>query len=63
MDFQVIDVQRKPTITANTSYDFSFSDSQPASPFDPTFITSRGLGASASLNWNLFNGGRRKIQE
>lgn len=62
-DLQSIDAQRKPTIGANASYNFNFSDNQPSSPFAPTFSNNRGVGVGLNLNWNIFDGGRRKIQE
>ena len=60
MDLKIIDASRKPTIGASASYDYNYQDNASGS-----FIASNrtnGLNAGVTLNWNLFDGGRRKIQ-
>ena len=60
MDLKIIDAGRKPTIGANASYDYNYQDNAAGS-----FIASNrtnGLNAGISLNWNLFDGGRRSVQ-
>jgi outer membrane protein TolC len=61
MTLGIIDAERKPTVTAGASYTYNYSDNAAEA-----FITSsnnRGLGANVGLNWNLFDGGSRKIRE
>ena len=60
-DLKVIDGERKPRISAVGSYTFSFQDNPPGA--FTTFSTSRGLNLGASLNWNIFDGGLRKLRE
>lgn len=60
-DFDIIESSKKPTIGAAASYDFSFSDNATGSFIDVS--NSRGLNAAVSLNWNLYDGGRRKVQK
>lgn len=61
MDLKIIDATRKPTLGARASYDYNYQDNAAGS-----FIASsrnNGLNAGVTLNWNLFDGGRRKVQE
>ena len=61
MDLKIIDAGRKPTIGANASYNYNYQDNASGS-----FIAtsrSNGLNGGVTLNWNIFDGGRRKIQE
>ncbi len=60
MDIDVIESTRQPVIGANASYDYSFSDNASGSFFD--LSTSRGFSAGVNLSWNIFDGGRRKMQ-
>ena len=60
LDLKIIDAGRKPTLGAKASYDYSYQDNATGS-----FISSNrtnGLNAGVTLNWNLFDGGRRKVQ-
>ena len=59
-DLAIIQASRLPTLGANASFDFNFSDNAPGSFID--LSTSRGLAAGLSLSWNIFDGGRRKLQ-
>lgn len=61
MDFQIIDAGRKPTIGANANYTYNYQDNAEGS-FIATNRTN-GLNAGVTLNWNLFDGGQRNIQE
>ncbi|MGK0364501.1 MAG: outer membrane protein [Saprospiraceae bacterium] len=61
MTLGIIDAERKPTITTGASYTYSYSDN--AAEAFITSSNSRGLGANVSLNWNIFDGGSRKIRE
>lgn len=61
LDFDIIESTKKPTVGANASYDFSFSDNAAGSFIDQS--NSRGLAAGLNLNWNLIDGGRRKLQK
>ncbi len=60
-DLKVIESERKPRISANGSYTFSFQDNPPGA--FTTFSTSRGLNLGANLSWNIFDGGLRKVRE
>ena len=60
MNLQIIDASGKPTLGAKASYDYNYQDNASGS-----FIASsrtNGLNAGITLNWNLFDGGRRKVQ-
>ncbi len=61
MDLKIIDASRKPTVGARASYDYNYQDNASGS-----FIASNrtnGLNGGLTLNWNIFDGGRRKVQE
>lgn len=60
MDLNIIDASRKPTLGASASYDYNYQKSAPGS-FINTNRTN-GLNAGLSLNWNIFDGGRRNVQ-
>jgi outer membrane protein TolC len=60
-DLQVIEAEKKPTIGTSAAYDFNFQKNAAES-----FITSsnnRGLALGLNVSWNIFDGGRRKIQK
>lgn len=57
----IIDAERKPTVSASASYNFNYSDN--AAEAFITSSSSRGLGGNIGVNWNLFDGGSRKIRE
>ena len=60
MNLKIIDATRKPTVGAQLSYDYNYQDNAAGS-----FIASNrtnGLNGGLTLNWNLFDGGRRKVQ-
>lgn len=61
IDLQIIDSGRKPVVGANAAYNYSYQDNASGA-----FISSsRSGGVNVGLNasWNLFDGGRRGIQE
>ena len=61
LDFNIINSSKKPTLGASASYDFNYSDNASGS-----FIyvsTSSGLAAGLTLSLNLYDGGRRKLQQ
>ncbi len=60
-DIDVIESTKKPTLGASASYNYNFSDNASGSFID--LSTSRGLSAGLSLSWNIFDGGRRKVQK
>ena len=47
--------------SANASYNFTYSDNAAGSFIDVS--NSRGLSAGLTLGWNLYDGGRRKLQK
>ena len=60
-EFDIIESSKKPTIGASAGYDFNFSDNASGSFID--LSTNRGFSAGVNLNWNIFDGGRRKVQK
>lgn len=61
LDLQLIDASRKPTIGASAGLNYRFQNN-----FSSSFVAqqaSQGLNLGINLNWNIFDGGRRKIQE
>ncbi len=60
-DLQILDAIRKPTLNANASYSFSFSD-LPNEGFT-TFQNQRGLGVGVTLGWTIFDGGIQKMRK
>ena len=61
LDFEIINSTRKPTIGASAGYDFNFSDNASGSFIE--LSNSRGLSAGVNLSWNIWDGGRRKVQK
>ena len=61
LDLSIIDAQRKPKISANAGLNYTYQDNPSGSFISSS--TSNGLNLGVSLNWNLFDGGRRKVQE
>lgn len=60
VDFDIIESSKKPVLTANASYTYSFQDSPEGSFI--TLSTSQGLGLGLGLAWNLYDGGVRKVR-
>ncbi len=60
LDFDIIAASQKPTLSANANYNFTFSDNAAGSFIDVS--NTRGLSAGVTLSWNLYDGGRRKMQ-
>ncbi|MEM1120108.1 MAG: TolC family protein [Bacteroidota bacterium] len=60
LDFDVIESTQKPTLGVSAGYTFSFSDNAPGSFI--TISNSRGFSGNVTLNWNIYDGGRRKMQ-
>ncbi len=61
LDFDIIESTKKPTLSANASYNFNYSNNASGSFIDVS--NSRGLSAGLTLGWNLYDGGRRKLQK
>ncbi len=59
-DLNVINAAQKPTIGASAGYNFNFSDNATGSFVD--LSNSRGFSAAVNLSWNIYDGGRRKVQ-
>jgi len=60
LDFDLIEASKKPVLGANASYDFNFSDNAAGAFID--ISNSRGFSGGVTLSWNLYDGGRRKLQ-
>jgi len=60
-DIDIMESTKKPTLGASASYNYNFSDNASGSFID--LSNSRGLSAALSLSWNIFDGGRRKVQQ
>ena len=60
MDFDIIESTKNPIIGASASYDFTFSDNAAGSFID--LSNNRGFATGVTLAWNLYDGGRRKMQ-
>ena len=61
IDFDIIESTKKPTLDASASYNFNYSDNASGSFIDVS--NTRGLSAGLTLGWNLYDGGRRKLQK
>lgn len=60
-DLKINDAGRKPTIGAAAGYSLSYQDNASGSFFESS--TNSGLNLGVTLNWNILDGGRRKIRE
>ena len=61
IQLKLIDSGGNPKIGTNANFNYNFQDNAPGS-----FISSsrsQGFNLGVTLNWNLYDGGRRKIQE
>ncbi len=61
MDIDIIESTKKPTLGANASYVFNYSNNAAGSFIRQS--NSRGLSAGLTLGWNIYDGGRRKMQK
>ena len=61
MDLDVIEASKKPKISANSGLNYNYQKS-PAGSFI-TSSTNTALNLGVTVNWNIFDGGRRKVQE
>ncbi|MGB0870439.1 MAG: TolC family protein [Flavobacteriales bacterium] len=50
-----------PTVGVNGTYDWSKSNNDATSPFSPVESTRSGFNARLNLSWNIFDGGRNKV--
>ena len=57
MDLQIIEAEKKPTVTAGASYDFRYSDNPSGAFIDQS--SSQGLAANVGFNWTIFDGSRK----
>jgi len=60
-DLDLIDVINKPTIATNAGFNYNHSVSAPGSFINSS--TSSGLNLGVTLNWNIFDSGRKKVLE
>ncbi len=56
MNLQIIDAEKRPTVSAGASYAFSYSDNPTGAFIDKS--NSRGLAANVGVNWTIFDGTR-----
>ncbi|MFT6319766.1 MAG: outer membrane protein TolC [Granulosicoccus sp.] len=56
MNLQIIDAEKRPTISAGASYAFSYSDNPTGAFIDKS--NSRGLAANVGVNWTIYDGSR-----
>lgn len=56
MNLQIIDAEKKPTISAGASYDFNYSDNPTGAFIDRS--NSRGLAANVGVNYTIYDGSR-----
>lgn len=56
MNINIIEAEKKPTVSAGASYDFSYSDNPTGAFIDRS--NSRGLAANVGINWTIFDGSR-----
>lgn len=56
MDLDIIEAEKKPTLTAGAAYNFNFSDN-PSEAF-VTQSTSRGFSGNVGVAWTIFDGSR-----
>lgn len=59
-DEQIVESQRKPTVSFNTEYGYRFQDFGQGGFFAQQ--RSNGLGAGINVAWDLYDGGRNKRQ-
>ena len=57
---QILEAQRKPTVSFNTDYGYTFQDFGQGAFFAQQ--RSNGVGAGINVSWNLYDGGRAKQQ-
>jgi len=56
MNLQIIEAEKRPTVSAGASYDFNYSDNPTGAFIDQS--NSRGLAANVGVNWTIFDGSR-----
>ncbi|MFK7771435.1 MAG: TolC family protein [Saprospiraceae bacterium] len=56
MNLQIIDAEKKPTVSAGASYSFNYSDNPTGAFIDKS--NSRGLAANVGVNWTIYDGSR-----
>lgn len=56
MTLQIIEAEKKPTVSAGASYDYNFSDNPSGAFIDQS--NSHGLGANVGVNWTIFDASR-----
>lgn len=57
MNLQIIESEKKPTITSGASYNLNYTDNPEGAFFDTN--RSQGLGANVGVNWTIFDGSRK----
>lgn len=61
MDLTIIDAEKKPTVTADASYGFNYSNAASGSFIESS--NNRGFGIGVGVAWNIFDGGARDVRE
>jgi len=57
MSLNIIDAEKKPTVSAGASYGFNYTDNPSGAFFDTN--RSQGLNADVGVNWTIFDGSRK----
>ncbi len=56
-NLQIIEAEKRPTVSAGASYAFNYTDNPDGAFFDTN--RSQGLGANVGVNWTIFDGSRK----
>lgn len=59
-NFDIIESTKKPSLIGSASYSYNYSKSAPGSFFSSS--QNDGIGLGLSLNYNIYDGGLRKVQ-
>lgn len=57
MNLNIIEAEKKPTVSAGASYGFNYTDNPDGAFFDTN--RSQGLNADVGVNWTIFDGSRK----
>ena len=57
MNLNIIEAEKKPTVSAGANYGFNYTDNPDGAFFDTN--RSQGLNANVGVNWTIFDGSRK----